>query len=266
MAGAGLAKKHTDIELRVTALAPPTSASVEEERRHRKERLAATFRIYSRLGFDLGIGGHVTVRDPEHSDRFWVNPFGMHFSKIRVSDLICVDHDGRVVEGSRPVNAAAFAIHSRIHIARPEVVAIAHAHTVYGVAWASLNRLIDPISQEACSFYGDHAVFDEYSGVVLDLDEGSRIAAVLGAKKAVILRNHGLLTVGHSVDEAAWWLIRMDRACQVQMIAEAAGHPQRIPHETALSTQKQIGSSTSGWTQFQPLWQLVLTEEPDFLE
>src|SRR5262245_49802894 len=90
---------------------PPVFDTVEEERLHRKQRLAAAFRLFSKCGFDEGVAGHITVRDPEHPETFWVNPFGIHFSQIRVSNLIRVDHAGQTVEGSFPVNAAAYAIH-----------------------------------------------------------------------------------------------------------------------------------------------------------
>src|SRR5919206_4695926 len=94
---------------------PPTFATVEEERLHRKQRLAAGFRLFSKCGFDEGVAGHITARDPELTDHFWVNPFAMHFSQIRVSDLILVNHEGTVVEGGKRVNGAAFAIHSQLH-------------------------------------------------------------------------------------------------------------------------------------------------------
>ena len=153
---------------------------MEDERLHRKQRLAASFRLFGKFGFDEGVAGHITVRDPEHLDRFWVNPFGMNFKHIRVSDLICVDHTGEVVEGDATVNRAAFAIHSQVHAARPDVVAAAHSHSLYGKAWSSLGRLLDPITQDACAFFEDHALFDDYTGVVLDLEEGKRIGAALG--------------------------------------------------------------------------------------
>src|SRR2546428_5458343 len=181
---------------------PPVFASVEDERLHRKQRLAAAFRLFSRFGFDEGVAGHITARDPERLDHFWVNPLGMHFSHIRVSDLLLVNDKGEVVHGTWPVNAAAFAIHSQVHAARPDVVAAAHSHSVYGKTWSSLGRLLDPITQDVCAFYEDHALFDDYTGVVLDIEEGKRLAHALGDNKAAILRNHGLLTVGHSVDEA----------------------------------------------------------------
>src|SRR3954463_7637735 len=114
----------------VAALLPDEGRTVEEERLHRKQNLAAAFRLFSRFGFDEGVAGHITARDPEMTDHFWVNPFGMHFGHIRVSDLVLVNHRGEVVEGGKPVNAAAFAIHGAIHEARPDVVAAAHAHSL----------------------------------------------------------------------------------------------------------------------------------------
>src|ERR1700677_896206 len=105
----------------------PTFQTAGEERLHRKQRLASAFRLFAKFGFSEGVAGHITARDPELLDHFWVNPFGMHFAHIRVSDLILVNEDGHVVEGDRPVNEPAFAIHSRLHMARPDVVAAAHA-------------------------------------------------------------------------------------------------------------------------------------------
>jgi ribulose-5-phosphate 4-epimerase/fuculose-1-phosphate aldolase len=244
----------------------PTFESVEEERLHRKQRLAASFRLFGKFGFDEGVAGHITVRDPEHLDRFWVNPFGMNFKHIRVSDLICVDHTGAVVEGDARVNAAAFAIHSQVHAARPDVVAAAHAHSIYGKSWSALGRLLDPITQDACAFFEDHGLFDDYTGVVLDLEEGKRIAVALGDTKAVILRNHGLLTVGHSVDAAVWTFITMERSCQAQLLAEAAGTPVLIDPDMARKTYKQVGSPASCHVSFAPLWDMITREQLDLFE
>ena len=202
-----------------TTIPEPPKLGLAEERLHRKQRLAAAFRLFSRFGFDEGVAGHITARDPERPDHFWVNPFGMHFSHIRVSDLLLVNEAGEVVEGDRTVNRAAYAIHSQVHAARPDVVAAAHAHSLYGKTLSALDMLVDPITQDSCAFFEDHARYDDFTGVVLDLTEGKRIAAPLGERKAAILRNHGLLTVGHTVDEAAWWFITMERSCQSQLIA-----------------------------------------------
>ena len=245
---------------------PPVFESVENERLHRQQRLAAAFRLFAHYGFDKGVAGHITVRDPEFPDCFWVNPFGTYFGHIRVSDLLLVNEQGEVVKGNKPVNSAAFAIHSQIHRARPDVNAAAHAHSLYGKAWSSLGRLLDPLSQDACAFYEDHALFDDYTGVVLDPQEGERIATTLGAKKAVILRNHGLLTVGESVDEAAYWFVAMEQACQVQLLAEAAGKPVEIDRETARLANSQVGSNRIGWFSFQPLYDKIVRKQPDLLE
>ena len=203
----------------------PEFNTVEEERRHRKQRLAAAFRLFGKFGFSEGTAGHITARDPELLDHFWVNPFGMNFRQIQVKDLLLVNHEGEVVEGNWPLNLAAFVIHSQIHAARPDVVSAAHSHSVYGKAWSTLHRPLDPLTQDACAFYEDHALFDDYTGAVVDVEEGKRIAHALGDNKAAILANHGLLTVGHTVDEAAWWFITMERTCQAQLLAEAAGTP-----------------------------------------
>ncbi|HEY3832488.1 MAG TPA: class II aldolase/adducin family protein [Acidimicrobiia bacterium] len=244
----------------------PKFDSVAEERLHRKQRLAAGFRLFGKFGFDEGVAGHITARDPEFADRFWVNPFGMNFKHIRVSDLICVDHTGEVVEGTAMVNRAAFAIHSQIHAARPDIVAAAHSHSVYGKSWSSLHRLLDPITQDACAFFEDHALFDDFTGVVLDLSEGKRIAAALGDKKAAILANHGLLTTGHSVDEAVWSFITMERSCQAQLLAEAAGTPKLIRDDVARSTHDQTGSPVAAYFGFQPLWDMITREQPDLFD
>ncbi|MFN0087288.1 MAG: class II aldolase/adducin family protein [Blastocatellia bacterium] len=244
----------------------PVFATVEEERLHRKQRMAAAFRLFAKFGFDEGVAGHITARDPEKTDHFWVNPFGIDFSQIRASDLVLVSHTGEVVEGNAPVNGAAFAIHSQVHAARPDCVAAAHAHSMYGKAWSSLGRLLDPITQDACAFYEDHSLFAQYTGVVLDVEEGRRIGAALASHKAVILRNHGLLTVGQSVDEAAWWFITMERSCHAQLLAEAAGEVMHITPENAALTRTQIGSTLAGWFQFQPLYARITREQPDLLE
>ena len=246
--------------------AMPVFATLAEERMHRKQRLASAFRLFAKFGFSEGVAGHITARDPERTDHFWVNPFGMHFAHIRVSDLVLVNEQGEVVEGDRPINEAAFAIHSRVHMSRPDVIAAAHAHSFYGKTWSSLGRLLDPITQDACAFYEDHGLFSDYTGVVYDTSEGDRIAQALGSHKAAILQNHGLITVGSTVDEAAWYFISMDRCCQSQLMAEAAGKPIKISHESALIAQRQIGNPRVGWFQYQPLWDLISREQPDLCE
>jgi ribulose-5-phosphate 4-epimerase/fuculose-1-phosphate aldolase len=247
----------------------PKRATIEEERKHRKTMLAAAFRIFGKFGFSEGVAGHITVRDPEFPDTFWVNPFGVSFNQMKVSDLIRVDHHGKIVEGNHTLlNQAAFAIHSRLHHAHPEVIAAAHAHSIYGKTWSAMDKLLEPLTQDACAFYQDHAIYDDYTGVVMETSEGDRIAEALGNNKVVILKNHGLLTVGNSVEEAAWWFISMERCCQLQILAESMGNlkSQPIAHEVALKTRNlEVGFPVAGWFSFQPLLQDILANSTDFM-
>jgi ribulose-5-phosphate 4-epimerase/fuculose-1-phosphate aldolase len=163
------------------------------------------------------------------------------------------------------VNQAAFTVHAQVHAARPDVVAVAHCHSVHGRALSALGDLLDPITQESCAFYEDHALYDAYTGVAVDAEEGRRIASALGSRKALVLRNHGLLTVGDSVDAAAWWFLSMERSSQVQLTAQAAGRPILIDHKQAVATREQLGGDLVAWINYQPLWQDVSRSEPDLL-
>jgi ribulose-5-phosphate 4-epimerase/fuculose-1-phosphate aldolase len=257
---------HTESQYLIK-LTPPTFTTFEEERLHRKQRLAGALRLFGRFGFSEGVAGHITARDPERGDHFWVNPFGMSFRHIKVSDLILVSHTGEVIEGNRPVNPAAFAIHSAVHAARPDVIAAAHAHSVYGKTWSSFGRLLDPITQDDCAFFEDHSVCTEGGGaIVLEEAAAKDLAAALGPHKATIHRNHGLFTVGTTVDEAASWFIRMERSCQSQLLAKAAGAPSVIDDTTARYTRDCTGSHLAGWFSFQPLWEEIARTEPDLFE
>lgn len=234
----------------------------DEIRLHRKTMLVAAFRIFGKFGFDEGLAGHITVRDPKQTDHFWVNPLGVSFKQMQLSDLLLVNEEGEVVKGEGFLNGAAFTIHSHIHKARPDVVAAAHTHSIYGKAWSSLGKKLDPITQDACAFYEDHDVFDDFNGVVLDNDEGKAIAQSLGANKALILQNHGLLTVGTSVESAAWWYITMERSCQAQLLAQASGKVRLIRHEAALKTAQLIGAENTGYFSFLPMFNVLQAENP----
>jgi ribulose-5-phosphate 4-epimerase/fuculose-1-phosphate aldolase len=243
--------------------APPAFATLQEERADRKRRLAAALRAFALLGFDRGVAGHITARDPEHSDRFWVNPFGLYFGHIRASDLILVDHDGQVLEGDGILNTAAFRIHAAVHAARPEVVAAAHAHSTYGATWSATGRPLLPLTNEGCFFFEDHVVHGDHTGVTLEEDKAGAIARSLGDRRAAILENHGILTVGRSVDEAAWWFVALEESCHVQLLAEAAGAVKPVDAGEARAVRDTMGTPLAGWFSFQPLLQRVLREQPD---
>lgn len=250
---------------------PPLRPSIQAERQHRKERLAVAFRIFAHYGFDYGLAGHITARDPELTDHFWVNPLGVHFARMRVSDLLLVNRHGETVVGEQPLNQAAFAIHAAIHEAHPTVIAAAHTHSTYGKAWSALGRKLDPLSQDSCIFYQDHVLFDDFTGVVLDTSEGQRIAQALRKPdghtyKAAILQNHGILTAGPSVESAAWWYLALENASHTQLLVEAAGTPQPIGHEVAALTHSQIGGPSGAVHAFNSLYQGLITAEPDVLD
>lgn len=247
------------------SLQPIECKTIEEQRRHQLERLASGFRVFAHFGFDEGLAGHITLRDPEHPHYFWVNPFGVHFAQMCVSDLILVNREGEVVQGERPLNTAAFAIHSRLHEARPDVNAAAHSHSMYGKSFSTMGRLLEPITQDSCAFYDNHVLFDDFTGVVLETDEGDRIAEALGDKRAAILKNHGLLTTGETVDAAVWGFLSMDRCCQSQLIAESVGQMERISDDVAELTRNQVGSEPGMWAMYQPLYDLMLEKDDSFL-
>jgi ribulose-5-phosphate 4-epimerase/fuculose-1-phosphate aldolase len=261
----GITSQFRSEPLRIGQQRLVTDPSFEDpaaERLHRKQQLAAAFRVFGKFGYSLGASGHITARDPELTDHFWVNPLAVPFSRIRLRDLQLVNPAGEIVIGDRPVNQAAFAIHSQVHAARPDVIAAAHAHAVHGKAWSALGRLLDPITQDACTFYGSHSLYDDFNGVVLDESEGKRVAAALGPNKAVILQNHGFLTVGKTVEEAAWLFITADKSAHAQLLAEAAGKPRLIRHEVAepLGRERAFGGFS-----FRPYYEEIVAEQPDLL-
>jgi ribulose-5-phosphate 4-epimerase/fuculose-1-phosphate aldolase len=274
--GAACQHRSTDsLTAKIETILPPFEApalpaqpTMELERLYRKQRLAAGYRLFARNGYDMGGAGHITARDPEFPDHFWVNPHGVHFSRLSVSELMLVDHAGKIVQppanAAPRLNRAAFVIHSELHRARPEVVAAAHSHSVHGKAFSTLGRLLDPITQDACAFFEDHVVFESFSGVVLDASEGRKIAAALGPRNAVILQHHGLLTVGQSVEAAVWRYVAMEEACRVQLLAEAAGSPKQVAPEIARRASK-MGTEIGAVYAFQPYWDLLAEEEPDLL-
>lgn len=244
---------------------PPTFNDPMQQRAYDKQRLAAAFRVFALQGFDEGLAGHITVRDAVEPETFWVNPLAVHFRHIKASDLVRVTHEGEIVEGKHAINNAAFAIHSRIHQARPDVNAVAHAHTRYGRAFSALGQMLKPVSQDACMFYENHGLFGDFTGVVAETNEGDLIAQALSSHTAVILQNHGLLTVGKTVDAACANFVMMESCCESQLLAQAAGELKPIPHEIAAKTRQMNGNDLVTWGNFQPLYQLVHAQDASFL-
>ncbi|KAL8287644.1 hypothetical protein RQP46_003502 [Phenoliferia psychrophenolica] len=207
---------------------PPKFANFEDERAYLKERLCAAFRIFASQDFDHGV--------------------------MTVSDLILVSNEGKVIGGGKPGRRV---IHSAIHKARPDVNAICHSHSLYGKTFSSLGKPLAITTQDSCKFHNDCALLTNFGGVVIDDKEGGAIAGALGQKKAIILQNHGILTVGATIDSAVWWFISLEKQCQVQLLGEAAGTPIDIDEPQAVFTHKQVGSERSGYFSASPYFQVI---------
>jgi ribulose-5-phosphate 4-epimerase/fuculose-1-phosphate aldolase len=243
-----------------------TFGNIQEERDDRKMRLASAFRVFAHLGFDEGVAGNIVVRDPEFTETFWLNPFGRYFGNICVSDLIRVDKSGEILEGpDSDVNLSALILHGQILEHRPDIHSVVHAHSIYGRSFSATGKTLRPLTVEATAFYDDHVVFGKVGGVMNKMEEGKLVAEALENKKAMILANHGLLTVGKTVDEAAWWFIALERSCQMQLLAEAVCDPKEMTEAEALRCYQELGNSAAGWRQYQPLFQRMLKEQPDFV-
>ena len=229
--------------------AEPAFDDPADERAHRKRRLALAYRVFGGFGWGALGDGHISARDPERTDAFWLIRYGVPFSQATVRDLVLVGPGGEVVEGEGGINMTAYNIHGPVHDARPEVTAAAHTHTQYGTPWCATNTPFSMICQEATAFFEDHAVFDDEEVQVMSPDGGKRIAAALGETKGVLLRNHGLLSVGASVDEAVGWFLMMERVSEVHIKAGDRAAP--ISDEAARIAQTEIGHVSNAWTAFQ---------------
>ncbi len=202
------------------ASVPPRDMAPEEWRM--RLDLAAAYRLAVIYGWTDLNNSHFSARIPG-TDHFLLNPFGMLFDEITASSLIKVDHQGNVIgESGYPTNPAGFVIHGAIHMAVPEANCIIHTHSRFGTAVAMQKQGLLPASQKALTLMGWLAYHD-FEGAALDTDERPRIVGDLGDKKLMILRNHGLLSVGKSMGEAFVWMYRLETACRMQIDALSGG-------------------------------------------
>ena len=245
--------------------AQPVFETPEAARRHALQRLAATCRIFGRRGYSEGLLGHVTVRDPERADHFWVNPVGVPMHLVKVSDLVQVNHLGQVVYGNAMVNPVGLLLHTAVHQARPDVTAVCHAHALHASTWAALARPLDPITQDACVFHGQQALILA-PRLVRDPESAAAFAAAFGDKRVAVHAGHGIFTTGHSVDEAAWWFVLMNRCCEAQLLAQACGRPTTWAPDDARWLASVLGSPQFGWLSFQTLWDDILLSDPDLVQ
>ncbi|CAI6091343.1 unnamed protein product [Clonostachys chloroleuca] len=263
----------------------PTFTDKHEERRWAKQHMAGAFRVFAKLGYADGASGHISLRDPVKTHCFWISkcaqemtlvwfcltvsikdPYAMHFSKIRASDLVLVNEEGRPVEPTpHKVNAAGFIIHSSIHKARSDINAACHVHAPHGRAWSTFGKPIEMLNQDSCMFYDDLAVYEGFGGIVLAKEEGQHIVNALGPRKRnAILQNHGIITCGETMGEAAAFFIALERACANQLLVEAAAanglEKKIVGDEEAEYTKRCSGSPACMYMQFLPEYNAIVEE------
>ena len=234
----------------------PVFSDLAGERQYRKEHLVAACRAFAQHHLDYGFAGHLTVR-------------AVHFSQVKLSNLILANHQGRVVQGAHAINRAGFVLHAACHQEHPDIVAMCHAHTVYGTAFAALGRAIEPISQDAAVFFEDHVVITEESGkVAVSTQAGGSVASAFKGVKAAIHQNHGLFTASrHSIDAAAFWFIGLERVCQqALLVAASAIAPVLVAPEKARYSREHVGSEYIGWLHFQVLYDHIAATQPDMFD
>ena len=213
----------------------PNISGISETEWQSRIDLAAAFRLVDLHGWSDLLATHLSARVPDADEQFLINPFGMLFEEITASSLIKVDADGNVLSNSDySFNPAGFVIHSAVHMARENAMCVFHTHTQAGVGVATQKEGLLPLTQHALAVLA-HTGYHDYEGIAMDLDERSRIASDLAENNILILRNHGLLTVGQTVGETFMWLYRAERACRMQIAFQQTGVP---PMEISEELQK----------------------------
>ena len=239
------------------AAAEPVFDTVEAERLHRQRHCALGYRTFAALGWGQTGDGHISARDPERPDHFWLLRFGVPFGQATVGDLILVAPDGSVAEGDGEMNETAYHIHMPIHDARPEVVCVAHTHTGYGTPWSANVAPFRAISQEACSFVYSQSIFDGEELNVMSYEVGAKIAAAMGTNRLCILRNHGLLVAGRSVAEAIGFYVMAERVAETHVKAPEG---RAISDEGAKAMAEWAEAPSVGRSSFEFLIRTVLPD------
>ena len=229
-----------------------TVRTPEEERAHRKRMCADGYRILASQRWGQLGDGHVSARDPLLTDHFWLLDWGVPFGAATPEQLVLVGPGGEVVDAdgnpTGAVNTAGYNIHAPLLAARPDVVSACHTHTQFGTPWSANVAPFRALSQESTAFVFDQALFDDEEVEVLSVDGGKRIAAALGDAKLCILRNHGLLTVGRTVEESVGWLVMAERVAEVHVKAPDG---RAISDEAAAVAASTMSADLTGWRVFQ---------------
>jgi len=237
--------------LEVSRKAASMPAMSEAERQMRRD-LAACYRLVALYGMDDMFSTHISARVPGSEEHFLLNPYGVLFEQVTASDLVKVDLDGNIVQDTGySINSAGFVIHSAVHASRPDAKCVLHTHTVAGMAIASIEEGLLPLTQKSMRFY-NRIGYHDYEGVADDLNERERLARDLGSHNALILRNHGLLTCGQTVARAFFLMKNLEKSCQTQLAAMASGGKlrelsPRLMEHAATQVAGRLDGEASGW-------------------
>lgn len=250
------------VELNLQACLPKMTPLTDE--RSWRIQLAAAYRLIEKYQMSDLVCTHISVRLPE-TEHFLLNPYGLMFNEITASNLVKVDLQGSRIEHSDwPINPAGFVIHGAIYSGRPDISCVLHTHSRYVMAVSALECGLLPLSQIGLQFY-DRVAYHDYEGVSLDLDERERLIADLGNKNVMIMRNHGLLTVGRTVAEAFYLAYYMEKACEIQVLAQSTGSPLiQPPAAVCEKSALQQDVSDLGEIQWRALLRLLDREDPSY--
>ena len=235
-----------------------------------RQELAACYRVFAMLGWDEMIYNHITVKLPDEEGAFLINPFGLHFSEVKASNLVKVDIDGNKLDDNPyPVNLAGFTQHSVFHRHLHDAHCIMHTHTTAGMAVSSLEDGLQPTNFYACNFVGQIA-YHEFEGVTVRAEEGERLIAHLGDKRVMLLRNHGILVMGRTLPEAFIKHWSLQRACEIQMATLSMGKPVHVPAEVVAVHQRDLSKvqipGGAGQADFKAMVRLVDKIDPSWRE
>jgi len=224
----------------------------EAERQVRID-LAACYRLVAQYGMDDMFSTHISARVPGSQEHFLLNPYGVLFEQVTASNLVKIDLDGDIVQDTQySINSAGFVIHSAIHAARPDAKCVLHTHTVAGMAVASIEEGLLPLTQKSMRFY-NRIGYHDYEGVADDLDERERLVRDLGRHNALILRNHGMLTCGQTVARAFFLMKNLEKCCQAQLAAMASSGKlirlsSNLMDHAAGQVAGRLDGEASGWS------------------
>ena len=247
-----------------------TGARYSEAEWQMRVDLAACYRLADLFGFSDIVWNHITAKISD-TGHFLINRFGLRYDEVTASNLVTLDLDGNIVDpgsasSDEDINVTGFVIHSAIHAARTDVHCVMHSHSEAGLAVSVLKDGLIPMIQDATALYG-RVAYHNYEGLAVDTDECQRLAASLGDKMAMILRNHGLLTCGETVAEAFMRMYYLERACKVQIqVLSTATEYEPISAEHCEQAAKQYGSFPYGKYEWPALLRLVDEQSPGYRE